>query len=282
MLIVSFFIIKSDIYKRKISNRIIIFLLFILIFNLFINYKNINFSVFLLEFLFSLFLGFFLFIKKIWGAADGKLFIVLSLLIGSLFNYNSYIDYILNLIFIYSLTLLVLIIFFTRKRDKLIAIKKLNKKLDFVIFYVMIVFFIITLFYYIISNYLTNLNNKSLILLSLFFIVLFIFMSFINKYLKKIWKKLNQDQKLFIIVFLFLIFLLFSRAIFVTYFIITILIKSFIDIFISLSDKIYNEKEKKFYYSPFGVYLILVFLMTIILQNNVFLILIKFIFFFFY
>lgn len=291
ILVFGSYIIYSDIISRKISNKINLIFFFFSILFLIYNIVNIQ-TLSLIDFIMIpifIFLAFFLHYKKIWGAADGKLFISISCLLTAFSNYVLVFNFLLNLMLFYVISITILVLFKTKLKYKLQVLKQIDYEKHF--FLIVVIFSIISLIYGIIPN--TGNINILLLISFLIFLIIFLFAKYItNKY-----TIIDREIRYFLSVILFLSLLLFLKVKFVYYFIPIFIFKISLD-FISKSTRFIGKKNKlKFNYnrkhsnkitkklenkkdiiynSPFTVYLILVAFFTMIYGTNLIIIVVHY------
>ncbi len=253
-----------DIKNRKIPNLIIFFLFFISIIFLILNIKNLNIANVLSIFL-SIIISFFLYFTKIWGAADGKILISLSIIFNSLYEYTIFLNFVLNLLMFYSISIIILNFAYTKNKDKIKVIKKINYLEE--LFLLNILFSIFALIFY----FLEIDPSKNIF----FYIILFlIIVGIINPIFKKIFKKIELNSQIVINLIFLGLLILYSQKLFLLFFIITYFIRIFIN-FISKNTQ--NLKfRKETYSSPFTVYIFLSAIFTIISLKSIIEIIVKF------
>ncbi len=266
ILLFGYFSIKEDILKRKVSNKITYSLFLISIITFIININKLKLEN-IIAFFIIFIIAYYLYRFNFWAAADGKLYIGISIILISIQEYYSLFNYLLNIVFLYSLTIIILVIFKTSSKSKLKVLKKLNYGLK--IFQLTIIFSIMSLFYNFIFD--GNLNKNNLILLIIYMLTLFLIIAPSSK---KIFKKLDSELQLFINLILSLILFLFSKEIFIYYFIIVLSFKIFLDFTSKSTEEI--KINNNIYSSPFSIFLFSGAIITLITNSNIILILIKF------
>lgn len=268
ILIFGTYSITQDIKERKISNMLNLFLFFIS--STFFITSIFKITIFDFIFIFGfIFLTYYMYKKDFWGAADGKVFISLILMISVVSGFNGIVYYVTNLIIFYSIGSIVLSLIRTSLKDKKKVLLGLNYKLHI---------FIVSSIFIISSLVLTKLPHSfnpmiSVTIMLMTFIVLF----FIISKLKKWFNKFENHKKNYLNIFLFLILIITSDINFLKYFFPILLLKISID-YVSSITKYIKHKKKDIYYSPFSIYLFLVALFTLLLNNAVVVIIVEFIF----
>jgi len=264
----AFFSIKQDFFERKVSNKLT-FSLFIFAFIYFVysfwNYFMFSYSENLwvdLGFIFWAFLvSFFVFYKGIWGAADGKIFLAILLILISFIHSVGVLRWILNLFFLYSLVLIILGLY----KSDIKTQYKVLKKLDYldsalVILVVFVILDIIMAFYLV--------DKSNVIVMILFFVVLFMFMYKVKKYLKKHFRNMFKDVKFMVFAILFMWnFLYGGMGIFVLKFGFVMFIKTLISFVSVLVDNVRNLDGSK-YESPFSLYLFVTAIFTLVVNKS--------------
>ncbi len=250
----------EDCKNRKVSNYIVFLFMALGLVIFVISFILSSFNYFfILGLILSLLFSFTLYYFKLWGAADGKIFLSISLILMTFGHLEILLEYIVNLVFLYSITMVVLTQLKTSFKVKWSALKKI----DF--FQEMFLLFCIFTLSYLISL-VFNLERDILAIFT-YFIVVMIIMNFYIKYLKKFYK--NTDLNLIAVfgfsMFVFLLFL--GGWIFLIVFFIIFLIKYFIKYISNLSNRIYVNKKQ--YYSPFTVYLFFCSFLTIFIQASI-------------
>lgn len=256
--------IQQDIKDRKVDNFLNLFL-FIVSFIIFIfATPKLLFEDFLTLILVIL-ISYYIYYKHIWGGADGKIFISICFMLTTINGYSSIINYLINLIIFYTLTLIILSILKTSIKDKKKVLLNIEYKKD--IFITLLVFVLTSFVFPLIPKSLNS--NISLLILISTFMFLFIF---ISKF-KKFFDKFDEDSKIIIDICLFAILVLFSHKVFLNYFFPILFLKLFIEYSSKITEKIKNKNQE--YNSPFTIYLFIVALFSILLSENVVLILLK-------
>jgi len=266
LIIFSWFSIKQDILNRKISNKLQIFFFLISIFLFIINFKFLIIENIIILFLIPI-ISFFLYKYNFWGAADGKLYITLSIFLLSIYNYTSIVNFSLNIFIFFSIGIIFLSIFKTSIKSKMQVIKKFNYKKK--IFLLLIIFTLISIFYKIFFE-----KDFSFTNLIIFFASLILFIGLISHSLEKYFNKIDEELIFFINIILFLLLFLFSKLIFIKYFIFVLSFKLFLDFISKSTDNI--KIKHKLYTSPFSIYIFISAIFTLITNSNVLVILIKF------
>lgn len=257
--IFAFFSIKQDFYERKVSNYIT-FSLFLFSFVFFvINSSSLVWIDYIVVFS-SFLISFFIYYKKVWGAADGKIFLAIMLILVSFSDSSMFLRWVMNLVFFYAIVISLLSLIWTNKKVK----KKIFYKLEHLDSAVLIL--IIFLFIDILSLVYT-VDSNSLFAMVMFFAVLFAFLYRMKKFLKKNFTNMFIDIKLMIFAILFMWNFLYSGMHwFIISFIVIYFIKSFISFISKLSDKIKIDGED--YDSPFSLYLFLTAIFTIVTNKS--------------
>lgn len=252
--------IYEDIKYRKISNYLNLSF-FIFAFAYFTSKLFLlNLIDFIMIFIIIL-ISFFLHYKKIWGAADGKVFISISLILISLKGLFLVLDFLINLALFYSFVIIFLTIFKTSIKEKWKAFKRI--KFGEIIFTILIAFIITTIF--------LKLDISIFEGYTLFFILLFvlIFMLVTKNYIRKLYNLLDSEIKLLSSLILFLLLGLFAGIKFIGFFITIFCFKIILDFISRLSSRIAASGKESKYYSPFSIYLFLICILTMILEKNI-------------
>lgn len=265
-IIMSYLALISDIEKRKVSNKIN-FLFILVSFFLFFILNILNFDlVSILFVLMSALLAFFLFSKKIWGAADGKFFIGINLLLIGLYSYIIFFEFLLNLVVLYSLGIIALVLFKTTLKQKTYQLR--NMEYSLFIFQTLFVLALGGLFF----KFLDVSLDFVMILASFgFFIFLILILS---NPLKKLYRKIDENEKILINFILFCVGFFFLLDVFIYSFILIFFMKVLIKFVSEQSDKIKTKSEETFS-SPFIIYLVLAGIISFILQTNILTILVQ-------
>ncbi len=265
LLIFAVISIKADIKTRKVPNIITFSFILIsfILFTLRINYLSYIDLIILLA---TLLVSYYIYKKEIWGAADGKILIGIFLLLTAFKDSTLFLEFILNLFIIYLISILILILIHTSKKDKMKKIKSINyNKLIFMTLLIILIFkavFFLTLFF--ISE--ENINTYINLLLFISVLALIISLSnVINKLLEKITNKVKLTLNISIFILLFLLGGYFN---FVILFIAVFIIKFIIDLVSDLAPKI-KSKIKGNYNSPFTLYLFSSAIITIFIQKAI-------------
>ncbi len=250
----------QDIRFRKIKNNLTYSLLLLssllFIYSQFVVFSIVNIITLAMMVLVS----FYVFHKKILGAADGKIIIGISMILLSL-NVLYLFDFIINTIILYVFTLLMLIITKTSLSSKITTFREQNYLL--ICFQTLLTLSILALF----SRFIGFDQFDIMFTLTLFLIVLIT----IAPLGKKLFKKLDENSQIVIsfILFCYAFYDLFS--LFLTSFIYLFTIKSLIQIIPNLSEKIqYKRGHTSF---PLIPVLFLSLIVVILLQKNLVLVL---------
>jgi Flp pilus assembly protein protease CpaA len=258
--IFAFFSIKQDLLERKVSNHItislFIFSFVYFVFNsahlVWIDYIMI-FSGFLLSFI--------IYYKGVWGAADGKIFLAIMLLLVGFSESGMFLRWVMNLVFFYSIVISILSVLGTDKKLK----KKIFFKLDHLDSAILILL-IFMLIHFLGMVY--TVDSSSLFAMITFFVVLFAFLYKMKKFLRKQFKHVFVDVKLMIFALIFMWnFLYFGMFWFVLTFCLVFCLKTFISFVSKLSSYIRADHGGN-YDSPFSLYLFLTAIFTIITNKS--------------
>lgn len=242
----------QDIRERKVSNSISFSLLGIaLIFFLF-NLRN--FTDF--DFLFlavGILLSYLLYHHSLWGAADGKIFLAITLLLLAYSGYIFYLIYILVLLISYSLSISALSLWTTKMKDKKDIIRRIAFFEELII---LEVFFIVLLF----VTYFVELKANLYIFIG-FLVLMYLLGDLFGDSLRKLMR--NIPRKGTYALCLILVIPLITNPTLLFFFPIAYGVKIYIILISRLSDKIEGKKGK--YYSPFTLYLFLSLLISLFL-----------------
>ncbi len=261
-----FFSIKSDFKERKVSNNLT-FPFFLISFALFLaslpKYVWFDFIIIILTILGS----FYVYKKGIWGAADGKIFAGISLLLIAYGESTYILNFIVNLMVFYLITITLVTLIRTKKKDKLQIIRKIDLLEETLIILFAFVFVrLIFLF--------LNIDLSNVYLLLLVFIGILILVNLAKKQLRKYLDSAHDDFELiFSFVLLALLVFLNKSFTFIFGFVIILIIKLLINLISNLAQ--HSEKSKKKYYSPFTLYLFSAGIFTLITGNSILLIIIR-------
>ncbi len=256
--IFGFVSVVEDVRRRKVDNRITFSFVLISFAVFLFSTFNLIWMDYIVLFL-MMGLGFFIYHKKIWGAADGKLLIALSLLLIASLGAAGALSMLLNIVVFYSLTIIVLVLAKTSAKDKMKIIRSLDYKLS--MFLVLIVFALLSIVFYFFSPDVTF----SFYVLTI--VGVFLLVGAFQKIGKKLYKKMDEDVKFIMIVALFGIFFMFSKIVFLVYFCVFLFFKLFIIFVSNLTQKI--KVGGKAYNSPFSLYLFFAALFTLLAHKSV-------------
>jgi Flp pilus assembly protein protease CpaA len=259
LLVFGFIMSQEDIKSRKVTN--IYTLVFLIVSFVLFFVKQLTDFVWYdtLILAFITLLSFGLFHKNIFGAADGKIIIgivMFLLVVESLFVF----DFIINIIVLYTLTLLLLVVFRTSMESK----KRIFLKTPFslILFQTLFTLSFLALF----SRFVGFEKYDILVTLSVFIAFLFI----LSPIAKKLFTKLDENSQLVIS------FILFSYAfydlfgLFLTSFIYLFMIKFLLFEVTELSDHVtYSNKQKTY---PLVPILFISALSVVVLGKNLVLI----------
>lgn len=265
--ILGYFGIKQDISSRKISNKINILTFVLAISTLVYNFQTLQRIDFIVIFI-IIFISYLLFHKKIWGAGDGKLFISLGIILISFGGFNFFLNFIVNLSILYSIVIILLALYLSNKKDIISTFKRLK---HYELLFVLVLIFTIMQISFIFID--LSVYSDSIFLMILAGI--FIFLMFFYRFLKKIFYLINEDFRFLVIFFSILALIYYSSSLALIFFGIVFIIKTFIDFSSRLVERIKLKYEEE-YNSPFGVYLYLICILTILLQTNIISIILRF------
>jgi Flp pilus assembly protein protease CpaA len=236
LLVFGFIMSQEDIKLRKVTN--VYTLVFLLISFLLFLIKQVSDFVWYDSVILAsvMIFSFALFHKKIFGAADGKIIIgivMFLLVVESLFVF----DFFINVIVLYTLTLLLLVLFKTSLSSK----KKIFLKTPFslLLFQTLFTLSFLALF----SRFVGFERYDILVTLSVFIVFLFI----LSPIAKKLFSKLDENSQIVVS------FMLFSYAfydlfgLFLTSFLYLFFIKFFLFTVTELSDYISYSNNQKTY-----------------------------------
>ena len=256
----AYFSIRQDLLERKVSNHITISLFIFSFVYFVINSAHLVWIDYIM--VFSGFLVSFLtYYKGVWGAADGKIFLAIMLVLVAFSESGMFLRFIMNLFFFYSIVISILSIVGTPKHIKSIIFKKLDH-LDsgILILIIFLLIDILGIFY--------TVDTSSLMAMIVFFIVVFAFLYRMKKYLRKQFKNVFVDTKMmFFAVLLMWNFLYAGMFWFLISFVLIFGLKTFISFISKLSGYIKTEHGGQ-YDSPFTLYLFLTAIFTIITNKS--------------
>lgn len=261
LILFGFLSIKFDLKTRKVPNLITFSFLGISFIYFLLNINNLIYFDFIILFI-SIFLSFHIYKKHRWGAADGKIFIGLLLLLTSYKNSEIFLRFVLNVLIIYLFTILILTMISTSRNDKIIAFKEMD--ITETLFSIILILLVVRILFFFIP---LDLNSPYILLLSL--ILILILIDTIKKYIKKKLHFLSDIEKQVIILLIFIfLFLFWGYFSFIYSFVILLLIR-FIILFVSeLSIKIKQKGIRK-YESPFTIYLFFASLFTVLTNKSI-------------
>lgn len=254
-----------DIKTRKIRNWINLSFLYvsILVLSFFSTQMDL---IGYLTLIIAISLGYYLYSIDLWAGADGKIFIALSILVIILGSKSLFLDFMLNLALFYTIGIVILILFKTKIKHKFVVLKNINYGLH--IFLLLIIFLIIKDFIY---KYIsTNSNYNTLFIFATYFLLIYI-----TPKIVKFYSKMNKYLSLSINLILFVLLYYFSSSKIFYYFFIILGFRIFLE-FVSNMTILLRTKDKKQYYSPFSLYLFFAAVFTMVIQNNIVLIILKF------
>lgn len=256
----SFISIRQDFNERKVSNKIT-FSLFLIGFFLFVYRSNLLVWIDYIMIFSTFLISYILYKKNVWGAADGKIFLAVMLILISFAHSEMFLRWVMNLTFFYAITILIVSLFRTSKKVKLKTFKKLDYvDSSLVILTIFIVIDILFTFYVV--------PDKNAAVMIIFFLTLFAFLYKIKKYLLKNFKKMFGDVKLMAFALLFMWNFLYSgMGMFIFHFCLVLVIKTLISFVSELSGKIKNS-DGTLYESPFSLYLFLTAIFTLITNKS--------------
>jgi len=256
----SYFCIKQDLIERKVSNKLS-FSLFAFAFVFFIVMSGtlfwIDFIILFVSFLFA----YFVYKKEFWGAADGKLFIGIMIILMSYGHSEMFLRWILNIFFFYSIVIVLMSFVGTTRKQK----KSILKEMDYIdaSLVILIIFFAmdILLMVYMI-------DESDVYGTIFFFFVLIFFVDKVRKYLRKHFKKMFHDVKLMVFAILAMWMFLYSGGIwFLLSFGFVFFIRVLVEFVTDLSGSI-KKKNGETYHSPFSLYLFLTAIFTLITNKS--------------
>lgn len=255
----AFFSIKQDLVERKVSNKIT-FSLFIFSFIYFvINSYHLVWIDYIIVFS-SFLISFFVYYKKVWGAADGKIFLAIMLILVSFSDSSMFLRWVMNLMFFYAIVISLLSMIWTDRKIKEKIFFKLEH-LDSAIV-ILIIFLLID-----VLGLIYTVDSNSLFAMVVFFTVLFAFLYKMKKFLRKNFKNMFVDTKLMILAILFMWNFLYGGMYwFILSFAFIYFIKTFISFISDLSGHI--KVEGGDYDSPFSLYLFLTAIFTVITNKS--------------
>lgn len=258
--IYSYLAIKQDFFERKVSNKIS-FSLLIISFSFFVLMSSKLYWLDFIILFFSVIVGFLAYAKRLWGAADGKLFIGIMILLISFGHSEIYLRWVLNLFFFYSIVIILLSLINTSKVQK----KSVLKKMDYIdsSLVILVIFFMMHL---LLMAYVVDPNDAYSMIL--FFLVLIFFVDKVRKYLRKHFKKMFHDVKLMVFAILSLWLFLYAGGLtFLLRFGAVFGMRILVEFITDLSDVI-KEKNGENYQSPFSLYLFLTAIFTLITARS--------------
>lgn len=256
----SYFSIKSDLKSRKISNIITLSFLYIsfVVFIFFLKEYDFNY---LLALIFTIVISYFFFKKDIWGGADGKIFISLTFLILALGHILFYLDFVVNLLIFYSISIILIVIFKTNLKQKITIIK--NTDYHIFVFQILLAFIFL-------KNILRFVMFKDVISQQLFLVSVVVGFIYLTPYLRDYFHNFSLRKKISLNIILFIIFvgMSYNHLISLVYFIFILFFRISLDIISNLTLFLKDKKGEK-YYSPFSVYLFISAIFTMVFQKNI-------------
>jgi Flp pilus assembly protein protease CpaA len=258
--IFAFFSIKQDLVERKVSNHIT-FSLFIFSFVYFVmNSSHLVWIDYIMVFS-GFLLSYVAYYKNVWGAADGKIFLAIMLILVGFSESGMFLRWAMNLFFFYSIVISILSILGTKMSVK----KKIFNKLDHLDsgIFILIIFILLS-----VLGLIYTVDSSSLLAMGLFFVVLFAFLYKIKKFLKRHFKNMFIDVKLMLFAIFFMWNFLYSGMFwFVFSFLFIFILKTLISFISELSSYIRKDHSGN-YDSPFSLYLFLTAIFTIITNKS--------------
>jgi Flp pilus assembly protein protease CpaA len=253
-----------DIKNRKNPNILSLIFLIITLFILFINFNHISpWKILIITF--SIIISFLLYHFKIWGAADGKIQIILTIFFLSISEIHIYLDFLINLFLFYVITLIIVSLFLYKRKLKIIQGIQYLQEIS-ILASLFIIIMILTSLYQI---------QTTVVEYSIFLIVIIIISIFLRKIITKPFKKLNKDLKIILPTTLVLIlFILIDNYYAYIFFIITFFIRIIITFLSKISEDL--KIKNKQYYSPFMIYIMFSAIFTYLVKTNIIVIMIKF------
>lgn len=198
-----------------------------------------------LALVFAVLLGFYLYRNHTWGAADGKLFIALSMLVLAYQGSILFGHYLVNIVTFYSLIIIFLTQIMTSSKQKEKAIKSINYYEK--TFVVLFIFVVLTAFTVIFDP-----QTQFWLILSLTLLFL-AFMLFNEKYIKRWYNGQKQIIRVGYVLLAALALFSLNVPIALLYFVLGLVARLFIEYISELSDNL--ESKGKKYYTPFAVFL---------------------------
>lgn len=271
--------INYDIKYRKIPNKINFLFVFLnlLIFAFFITQLSlINFIILIVAIVLSL----VCYSQKLWGGADGKIFIGLSLLLLSFKDNTIFFNFLINLALMYTFVMTFLVVFKTTLKSKIKVLKEINYGLY--IFQLLMIFLII-------KRILNHIMFENIFFLIVLFLCMYFLISVSTSYIEKLYLKINKINSniTFIInLILFAFLVIWSSPNIMIYFIVILSLKIFTEFISNMTvflkqDKAklqqitskysnkYETKQNDTYQSPFSIYLFVSAILTLLLVNNI-------------
>ena len=260
LVIFAFFSIKQDLIERKVSNHITISLFGFSFFYFVLNSTHLVWIDYIMIFS-GFLLSYIIYYKNVWGAADGKIFLALMLLLVAFSESGMFLRWIMNLVFFYSVVISILSVLGTDKKLK----KKVFYKLDH-LDSAIVILIIFMLIHFLGMVY--TVDSSSLFAMMMFFVVIFAFLYKMKKFLRRHFKNMFIDVKFMIFALIFMWnFLYFGMFWFVFSFVLVFCLKTLISFISKLSTYIRADKGGN-YDSPFSLYLFLTAIFTIITNKS--------------
>lgn len=254
--------IYQDLFYRRVSNYISLLFLLLSSIVYLINFE-IGFYILLIDFsilLFAFFISYLLFKFNIWGAADGKILLILILFLLGVGENVDIFYFLVNIFFIYTIFIITAVFFFTSINKKFEVIKETDW-----LYHLTSLLLVFSTLKILIFLFIDEIN-----LVSYFSIIgaTIGVMIFLSNYIKEIFYSTLQRR----IYFMILVILLFFTAIFtggmiILYFLPVIILLRILLILVSeLSSFIGDDKGG--FNSPFIVFIFLSFFLIIIYDFN--------------
>jgi Flp pilus assembly protein protease CpaA len=262
----SYFAMKQDIKERRVSNVITFSFMYLsfLVFLFFLTQHGIfDHGIVILGCLIS----FILYKSNFWGAADGKIFISIIMLIVALKDEMFVLNYLLNIIFFYTFVIITLITFKTKQKTKYKVFKTID--FGFYLFYLLILFIFI-------KNFIRSILEGHIFLTILLILSIYIIINKTNGYIRSFYEGLRRDIKVIANILLVITFLYIANLDFMIYFVIIYILRISIEFFSNMTHFLQDENKEQ-YHTPFSVYLFFALIFTIIVQENIATIIMKFI-----
>lgn len=258
LLVLGYFGIVSDFKTRKINNYITLSFLVVSFVLFCLNLSNLTLNSLFLLFMTS-FIVYYLYKKDYMGAADGKLLISFCLLILGFYNDDKYLDYLVNLFVVYSISIILIVFYGVSKQTK----RRVFRELNFLTLFFQVSIILVVI--YNVFNYFNMGFNDLKANTSIIFIKLII-IGLLLKYLTPKFSELDIQFKLLLNVILIYLLYVMVGFNFIMLFLAFYLFRILIEWISVLSTKLRFEFKK--FYSPFSVYIFMAYYFLYLFSFN--------------